>query len=176
MTKQISEKELDDEQDRLRNLLSSSSHIPDSYSKRKENKFLGSMQYTLSSMFDIDINTVTENENLKHELSGEAVKVTAYINNIKFEYLVPQLTACKFEFSMLGGMGDLPYKINDDIVDTVDEIVSCIIGEYRTLTGFKYPTSVDSCKVSNEDLTEYTHYGFINEYNIFVKIDCNTED
>lgn len=61
--------------------------------------------------------------------------------NVKFDFkdtstawsfYVPTATATKFEYLMLGGMGDLKEHIDDEITDAVNEIISNICGSIAT--------------------------------------------
>ncbi|RXJ83071.1 FliM/FliN family flagellar motor switch protein [Arcobacter cloacae] len=47
-------------------------------------------------------------------------------------FYVPTLSATKFEYLMLGGMGDLKEHIDDEITDAVNEIISNICGSFCT--------------------------------------------
>lgn len=47
-------------------------------------------------------------------------------------FYVPTATATKFEYLMLGGMGDLKEHIDDEITDAVNEIISNICGSIST--------------------------------------------
>lgn len=47
-------------------------------------------------------------------------------------FYIPTQTATKFEYLMLGGMGDLKEHIDDEITDAVNEIVSNICGSFCT--------------------------------------------
>jgi flagellar motor switch protein FliN/FliY len=61
--------------------------------------------------------------NVKFDLKGISSSVLFYI---------PTLTATKFEYLMLGGMGDLKEHIDDEITDAVNEIISNICGSFCT--------------------------------------------
>ena len=50
----------------------------------------------------------------------------------KWVFYIPTLAATKFEFLMLGGIGDLKEAIDDEIADAVNEIVSNICGSTST--------------------------------------------
>lgn len=61
--------------------------------------------------------------------------------NVKFEFknlttnwifYIPTITATKFEYFMLGGMGELKEHIDDEVADAVNEIVSNICGSIST--------------------------------------------
>ena len=49
-----------------------------------------------------------------------------------WKFFIPTLAATKFEYFMLGGMGDLKEHIDDEIADAVNEIVSNISGSICT--------------------------------------------
>lgn len=49
-----------------------------------------------------------------------------------WSFFIPSSTATKFEYMMLGGMGDLKTNIDDEIADAVNEIVSNICGSIAT--------------------------------------------
>ena len=50
----------------------------------------------------------------------------------KLFFYIPTVTATKFEYLMLGGMGDLKEHIDDEITDAVNEIISNICGSFST--------------------------------------------
>ncbi len=47
-------------------------------------------------------------------------------------FFIPTISATKFEYFMLGGMGDLKEHIDDEIADAVNEIISNICGSFAT--------------------------------------------
>jgi flagellar motor switch protein FliN/FliY len=49
-----------------------------------------------------------------------------------WKFFVPTVTAAKFEYFMLGGMGELKEHIDDEVADAVNEIVSNICGSITT--------------------------------------------
>ena len=49
-----------------------------------------------------------------------------------WKFYVPTNSATKFEYLMLGGMGDLKEHIDDEITDAVNEIISNICGSIST--------------------------------------------
>lgn len=92
---------------------------------------------------------------VRFDLKGISSKVFFYI---------PTLTATKFEYLMLGGMGDLKEHIDDEITDAVNEIVSNICGSFCTsvnaqglldITSIKSETKsagiVDGVRLSSQD-------------------------
>lgn len=50
----------------------------------------------------------------------------------KWKFYIPTNTATKFEYLMLGGMGDLKEHIDDEITDAVNEIISNVCGSITT--------------------------------------------
>ncbi len=51
---------------------------------------------------------------------------------VRLNFYIPTLTAAKFEFLMLGGIGDLKEVIDDEIIDAMNEIVSNMCGSMST--------------------------------------------
>ncbi len=68
--------------------------------------------------------------------SSQCVEVLAKFDfsNISstWKIIVPNQSATKFEYLMLGGMGDLKEHIDDEITDAINEIVSNICGSICT--------------------------------------------
>jgi flagellar motor switch protein FliN/FliY len=60
---------------------------------------------------------------VKFDIKGLSSGITFYI---------PSISATKFEYLMLGGMGDLKTDIDDETTDAVNEIVSNICGSFCT--------------------------------------------
>ncbi|MCK5111556.1 MAG: FliM/FliN family flagellar motor switch protein [Arcobacteraceae bacterium] len=51
---------------------------------------------------------------------------------VRWNFYIPTLAATKFEFLMLGGIGDLKETIDDEIADAMNEIVSNMCGSMST--------------------------------------------
>ncbi len=49
-----------------------------------------------------------------------------------WKFFVPTISATKFEYYMLGGMGDLKEHIDDEITDAINEIISNVCGSMST--------------------------------------------
>ena len=103
-----------------------------------------------------DLSNVFKNElsNTLEQLLGKKAKISetkkldesfdspAFIEaDIKFDikgltsgivFYIPTVSATKFEYLMLGGMGDLKADIDDETTDAVNEIVSNICGSFCT--------------------------------------------
>ena len=61
-------------------------------------------------------------------------------------FYVPTLSATKFEYLMLGGMGDLKEHIDDEITDAVNEIISNICGSFCTSVNAQGMPDINSIK------------------------------
>lgn len=75
-------------------------------------------------------------------------------SNISF--YVPTLTATKFEYLMLGGMGDLKEHLDDEVTDAINEIISNICGSFCTSVNAQGLTDIGSIKseVKNSSIVE----------------------
>lgn len=115
----------------LEQLLSKSSQV-DSVSKLEKDGF-DSMQ-----LVECDV---------KFDLKGMSSQICFY---------VPTLTATKFEYLMLGGMGDLKEHIDDEITDAVNEIISNICGSFCTSVNAQGLPDVSSLKseVKNSSIVD----------------------
>jgi flagellar motor switch protein FliN len=75
-------------------------------------------------------------------------------SNINF--YIPTLTATKFEYLMLGGMGDLKEHLDDEVTDAINEIVSNICGSFCTSVNAQGLSDIGSIKseVKNSAIVE----------------------
>ena len=89
-------------------------------------------------------------------------------------FYVPTLTATKFEYLMLGGMGDLKEHIDDEITDAVNEIVSNICGSFCTSVNAQGLPDIGSIKseVKSSTIVEGSSLsGKTNTYEIILSLD-----
>ena len=92
----------------------------------------------------------------------------------KLTFFVPALTATKFEYLMLGGMGDLKEHIDDEITDAVNEIISNICGSFCTSVNAQGLTDIESIKseVKSSTIVEGSILeGKTNIYEIVLSLD-----
>ncbi len=91
------------------------------------------LEQLLSMKTSVETTSKTDVDSLE---SAQAIEV-----GVKFEFknltstwrmFIPTITATKFEYFMLGGMGDLKEYIDDETLDAVGEIVSNICGSITT--------------------------------------------
>ncbi len=63
-----------------------------------------------------------------------------------WKFIIPTNTATKFEYFMLGGMGDLKEHIDDEITDAVNEIISNVCGSLCTSVNAQGFNDISSIK------------------------------
>ncbi|WP_323590106.1 FliM/FliN family flagellar motor switch protein [Aliarcobacter butzleri] len=64
----------------------------------------------------------------------------------RMHFYIPAVSATKFEYLMLGGMGELKETIDDETTDAINEIVSNICGSFSTLVNAQGLSDVGSIK------------------------------
>lgn len=74
---------------------------------------------------------------VKFDFKGVSSNITFY---------VPTLTATKFEYLMLGGMGDLKEHLDDEVTDAINEIISNICGSFCTSVNAQGLADIGSIK------------------------------
>ena len=74
---------------------------------------------------------------VKFDFKGVSSNITFYI---------PTLTATKFEYLMLGGMGDLKEHLDDEVTDAINEIISNICGSFCTSVNAQGLADIGSIK------------------------------
>ena len=85
-------------------------------------------------------------------------------------FFVPTLSATKFEYLMLGGMGDLKEHIDDEITDAVNEIISNICGSFCTSVNAQGLSDIESIKSEVKSSTIVEGSSLENKTNIFEMI------
>jgi flagellar motor switch protein FliN/FliY len=102
---------------------------------------------TVDSVNKLDIESLDDSQCINISIKLEFADISISLN-----FFVPTITATKFEYFMLGGMGDLKEHIDDEITDAVNEIISNICGSFCTSVnaqGFPDVSSVKSEVVSS---------------------------
>lgn len=92
---------------------------------------------TLAQLLSVDAKIgSTKPVKLVDLLSGTFVKVDTKFDfktlSTYWSFYLPTQVACKFEYLMLGGMGDLKSSIDNDVEDAVSEIVANMCGSIST--------------------------------------------
>lgn len=115
------------------------------------NIFKDELSNTLEQLLSKNAQVVTINT-----LSSDNFDSTQLVEcTVKFDFkgissqilfYIPTLSATKFEYLMLGGMGDLKEHIDDEITDAVNEIVSNICGSFCTSVNAQGLSDIESIK------------------------------
>lgn len=125
------------------------------------NIFKDELSNTLEQLLSKSSQVETVNElNIENYESSQLIE-----GEIKFEFkdisaklffYIPTISATKFEYLMLGGMGDLKEHIDDEITDAVNEIISNICGSFCTAVNAQGFADVESIKseVINSKIVE----------------------
>ena len=82
-------------------------------------------------------------------------------------FYIPAISATKFEYLMLGGMGDLKEHIDDEITDAVNEIISNICGSFCTSVNAQGLPDIGSIKSEVKSSTIVEGSSLENKTNIF---------
>ena len=95
----------------------------------------------------------------------------------EINFYIPTISAIKFEYLMLGGMGDLKDNIDDEITDAINEIVSNICGSFCTSVNAQGLSDIESIKSEVKSSTIVEGSSLENKTNIFSYIfNCHTFD
>lgn len=89
-------------------------------------------------------------------------------------FFIPTISATKFEYLMLGGMGDLKEHIDDEITDATNEIISNICGSFCTSVNAQGLPDIGSIKseVKSSTIVEGSSLsGKTNTYEIILSLD-----
>lgn len=89
----------------------------------------------------LDVDTVDDVQCIEVSVKFEFSTISSIWN-----FFIPVHTATKFEYFMLGGMGDLKEHIDDEIADAVNEIISNICGSFCTSVNAQGYQDVNSIK------------------------------
>jgi len=90
-------------------------------------------------------------------------------------FFVPTITATKFEYFMLGGMGDLKEHIDDEITDAVSEIISNVCGSISTAVNAQGFDDLGSVKFESEG-NEIVDYAKLSEASNVYKFQLSLDD
>ncbi len=96
---------------------------------------------SVESINDFSVENYDSSQFIEAEVKFEFKDVSA-----KSYFYIPTVTATKFEYLMLGGMGDLKEHIDDEITDAVNEIISNICGSFSTAVNAQGFADIGSIK------------------------------
>lgn len=113
-----------------------------------------SKSVSIDSVSKLDVSSLEDSQCIDVSAKFEFADISS-----DWSFYVPTITATKFEYFMLGGMGDLKEHIDDEIADAVNEIISNICGSFCTavnaqsfadISSIKYESMGSSIKDSKE--------------------------
>ncbi len=93
---------------------------------------------TLHSLLSVEAEVTSTNKADTTNIAGQqcvCIEVNYEFSSFettKWKFYIPTAIATKFEFLMLGGIGDLKESIDDEIADAINEIISNICGSLST--------------------------------------------
>ncbi|RXJ90209.1 flagellar motor switch protein FliY [Arcobacter sp. CECT 8983] len=96
---------------------------------------------TVDSVSPLDVNSLDDSQCIEVSVKFEFSSISS-----TWKFYIPSLTATKFEYFMLGGMGDLKEHIDDEIADAVNEIISNVCGSLCTSVNAQGFPDVSSIK------------------------------
>lgn len=96
---------------------------------------------TVDSVSTLDVNSLDDSQCIEVSVKFEFSTISS-----TWKFYIPSLTATKFEYFMLGGMGDLKEHIDDEIADAVNEIISNVCGSLCTSVNAQGFPDVSSIK------------------------------
>ena len=100
-----------------------------------------SKSVSIDSVSALDINNLDDSQCIDVSVKFDFSDVSSSWN-----FYVPTITATKFEYFMLGGMGDLKEHIDDEITDAVNEIMSNVCGSLCTTVNAQGFPDISSIK------------------------------
>ncbi|RXJ95597.1 flagellar motor switch protein FliY [Malaciobacter molluscorum] len=115
------------------------------------------LEQLLSKNASIDnVNLLSEDSIERTQCIEVDVKFDFAAGTSNWSFFIPTISATKFEYFMLGGMGDLKEHIDDEIADAVNEIISNICGSISTSTNAQNFPDIGSLKfeILNSSIVE----------------------
>lgn len=100
-----------------------------------------SKSVSIDSISELDVDSLDDSQCIDVSIKFDFSDISSTWN-----FYVPTVTATKFEYFMLGGMGDLKEHIDDEITDAVNEIISNICGSICTTVNAQGFPDVSSIK------------------------------
>jgi flagellar motor switch protein FliN len=128
-----------------------------------------SKKTSVQSVSQANVNEYVNTQSIEVGVKFEFKNLTS-----NWKFFVPTVTASKFEYLMLGGMGELKEHIDDEVADAVNEIISNVCGSITTSVNAQGFSDLGSVKfeskgseiVAGDKLKEHDHV-----YNIALNMD-----
>lgn len=111
-----------------------------------ENELANTLEQLLSKKTKIDSVEKFKNDTNLGQLIECNVKLDMKGLSSRIHFYIPTVSATKFEYFMLGGMGELKESIDDETTDAINEIVSNICGSFSTSVNAQGLSDVGSIK------------------------------
>ncbi len=103
---------------------------------------------TVDSVSALDVSSLDDSQCIEVSVKFEFSTISS-----NWKFYIPSITATKFEYFMLGGMGDLKEHIDDEIADAVNEIISNVCGSLCTSVNAQGFPDVSSIKSEVSDFS-----------------------
>lgn len=100
-----------------------------------------SKSVSIDSISTLDVDSLDDSQCIDVSVKFDFADISSSWN-----FFIPTITATKFEYFMLGGMGDLKEHIDDEITDAVNEIISNVCGSLCTTVNAQGFNDVSSMK------------------------------
>jgi flagellar motor switch protein FliN len=100
-----------------------------------------SKSVAIDSVSKLEIDSLDDSQCIDVSVKFEFSNISS-----KWNFYIPTITATKFEYFMLGGMGDLKEHIDDEIADAVNEIISNVCGSLCTTVNAQGFSDISSMK------------------------------
>ncbi len=104
-----------------------------------------SKSVSIDSVSELDVSSLDDSQCIDVSAKFDFADISS-----SWHYYVPTITATKFEYFMLGGMGDLKEHIDDEITDAVNEIISNVCGSLCTAVNAQNFPDVSSMKAESQ--------------------------
>ena len=96
---------------------------------------------TVDSVAKLDTDSLDDSQCIEVSVKFDFSSISS-----TWKFYIPSVTATKFEYFMLGGMGDLKEHIDDEIADAVNEIISNVCGSLCTSVNAQGFADISSIK------------------------------
>jgi len=133
-----------------------------------QNEIINTFESLLSVTATVEGIDLASSEDIDAE---QFVQVTTVLKTKIIEstwnFIIPTDMATKFEYFMLGGMGDLKSSIDDEIVDATKEIISTICGSISTSIDAQNFEDINKVQISTKDSVIVSHDDIENIENLY---------
>jgi len=141
-----------------------------------KDELANTLEQLLSKTSRVEETTEADTQEFETSQSVE-VKVKFEFKDISssWVFFVPTITATKFEYFMLGGMGDLKEHIDDEITDAVNEIISNVCGSISTAVNAQGFGDLGTVKFETQG-NEIIDYAKLSEASNIYKLQLSLDD